>query len=155
MTLDGIGVHWNNLVQSVESDITSEKKNQAWFETRRTMGKNRILLSLLLRNLPSILIAITRKPVSASISRTVSTVSYKMEFPTFFDESVLVATYNDVRSMHDENAWSTKLPVRGYHSSSRLPLRRICPKVWVIARSWPEEMGLLILRRRALDCSWL
>lgn len=38
------------------------------------------------------LIAITRSPVSASISRTVRTVSYKIELPTFFDESVLVAT---------------------------------------------------------------
>lgn len=37
--------------------------------------------------------AITRKPVSASISSTVSTVSYKMEFPTFFAESVFVATF--------------------------------------------------------------
>lgn len=36
--------------------------------------------------------AMTRRPVSASISRTVSTVSYKMEFPTFLDESVFVAT---------------------------------------------------------------
>lgn len=36
--------------------------------------------------------AITRSPVSASISRTVRTVSYKIELPTFFDESVLVAT---------------------------------------------------------------
>ena len=52
----------------------------------------RMLLSLLLKNFPRILIAMTRSPVSASISRTVSTVSYKMEFPTFFDESVFVAT---------------------------------------------------------------
>lgn len=51
-----------------------------------------MLLSLLLRNLPRILMAITRRPVSASISRTVRTVSYKIELPTFFDESVLVAT---------------------------------------------------------------
>lgn len=38
--------------------------------------------------------AMTRRPVSASISRTVKTVSYKIEFPTFFVESVLVATYS-------------------------------------------------------------
>lgn len=37
--------------------------------------------------------AMTRRPVSASISRTVRTVSYKIELPTFFDESVLVATW--------------------------------------------------------------
>jgi len=52
----------------------------------------RMLLSLLLKNLPRMFIAMTRKPVSASISSTVSTVSYKIEFPTFFDESVFVAT---------------------------------------------------------------
>ena len=51
-----------------------------------------MLLSRLLKNLPNILIAMTRKPVSASISKTVRTVSYKIEFPTFFVESVLVAT---------------------------------------------------------------
>lgn len=52
----------------------------------------RMLLSLLLKNLPRMFIAMTRKPVSASISSTVNTVSYKIEFPTFFDESVFVAT---------------------------------------------------------------
>ena len=51
-----------------------------------------MLLSRLLKNLPRILIAITRKPLSASISSTVMTVSYRMEFPTFLDESVFVAT---------------------------------------------------------------
>lgn len=51
-----------------------------------------MLLSLLLRNLPSILMAMTRKPVSASISKTVKTVSYNIELPTFFVESVFVAT---------------------------------------------------------------
>ena len=53
---------------------------------------DRILLSRLLRNLPRILIAITRRPLSASISNTVSTVSYRIELPTFFVESVFVAT---------------------------------------------------------------
>jgi len=56
-------------------------------------GFYRMLLSRLDRNLPRILIAITRNPVSASISRTVNTVSYKIELPTFLVESVLVATY--------------------------------------------------------------
>lgn len=51
-----------------------------------------MLLSRLLRNFPRILIAMTRKPLSASISRTVITVSYRIEFPTFFVESVFVAT---------------------------------------------------------------
>ena len=35
----------------------------------------------------------TRSPLSASISRTVNTVSYSIEFPTFLVESVLVATF--------------------------------------------------------------
>ncbi len=52
-----------------------------------------MLLSRLLKNLPKMLIAMTRSPLSASISRTVMTVSYRMELPTFFEESVLVATW--------------------------------------------------------------
>lgn len=52
-----------------------------------------MLLSLFPRNLPRMLIAITRKPLSASISRIVKTVSYRIEFPTFLADSVLVATY--------------------------------------------------------------
>ena len=44
--------------------------------------------------------AITRSPVSASISRTVRTVSYKIELPTFFDESVLVATCVPILSLN-------------------------------------------------------
>jgi hypothetical protein len=39
------------------------------------------------------LIAITRRPLSDSISRIVKTVSYRIELPTFLDESVFVATY--------------------------------------------------------------
>lgn len=35
----------------------------------------------------------TLNPLSASISRTVKTVSYSIEFPTFFVESVFVATW--------------------------------------------------------------
>lgn len=52
-----------------------------------------ILLSRFVKNFPRMLIAITLKPLSASISRTVNTVSYSIEFPTFFVESVFVATY--------------------------------------------------------------
>ncbi len=40
------------------------------------------------------LMAMTRRPLSASISKTVKTVSYRIELPTFLDESVLVATYS-------------------------------------------------------------
>lgn len=53
---------------------------------------HRMLLSRLVKNFPKILIAITRNPESASISSTVKTVSYRIELPTFLDESVLVAT---------------------------------------------------------------
>ena len=56
------------------------------------MNTYRMLLSLLLRNFPRILMAITRKLLSASISKTVRTVSYRIEFPTFLVESVFVAT---------------------------------------------------------------
>lgn len=51
-----------------------------------------MLLSLLAKNLPRMLTPSTRKPESASISRIVSTASYKMELPTFLVESVFVAT---------------------------------------------------------------
>ena len=52
-----------------------------------------MLLSRLPKNFPRILIAITRSPFSASISRIVKTVSYKIEFPTFLADSVFVATF--------------------------------------------------------------
>jgi len=52
----------------------------------------RMLLSLFERNFPRMLTPSTRRPESASMSRMVSTASYKMELPTFFDDSVLVAT---------------------------------------------------------------
>ena len=52
-----------------------------------------MLLSRLLKNFPKMLIAMTRRPLSASISNTVITVSYKMELPTFLVESVFVATW--------------------------------------------------------------
>lgn len=51
-----------------------------------------MLLSLLPKNLPKMLIAITRSPLSDSISKIVNTVSYRIELPTFLDESVFVAT---------------------------------------------------------------
>jgi len=51
-----------------------------------------MLLSLLAKNLPSIFTARTLSELSALISMMVSTVSYKIALPTFFAESVLVAT---------------------------------------------------------------
>jgi hypothetical protein len=53
---------------------------------------NLTFLSLLDRNRPRMLIARTRRPLSHWISIMVNTVSYKMECPTFFPDSVLVAT---------------------------------------------------------------
>jgi hypothetical protein len=51
-----------------------------------------MLLSRFDRNFPRMLTPSTRSPESASMSRIVSTASYRIEFPTFFDESVFVAT---------------------------------------------------------------
>lgn len=97
MSLNGVGIDRDNLVQSVQSNIAilmiSELSNRSDYDSYR------MLLSLLLRNLPSMLIAITRRPVSASISRTVNTVSYRIEFPTFLDESVLVATCKPIEQV--------------------------------------------------------
>ena len=52
----------------------------------------RILLSLFVRNFPRILTPSTRRPESASMSKIVRTDSYRIELPTFFEESVFVAT---------------------------------------------------------------
>ncbi len=52
-----------------------------------------MLLSLLLKNFPRMLMARTRRALSDGVSMIVSTVSYKIELPTFLDDSVLVATY--------------------------------------------------------------
>ena len=68
-----------------------------------------ILLSLLLKNFPRMLIAMTRRPPSASISRTVKTVSYKIELPTFLVESVLVATWARM-SFIVSLAWGSPFP---------------------------------------------
>jgi hypothetical protein len=51
-----------------------------------------MLLSRFDKNFPRMLTPSTRRPESASMSRMVSTASYRMEFPTFFEDSVLVAT---------------------------------------------------------------
>jgi len=64
-----------------------------------SMTKNQIfvdlmLLSLFVKNLPKILMANTRRPLSDLISMIVKTVSYNIEFPTFLADSVFVATYS-------------------------------------------------------------
>lgn len=51
-----------------------------------------MLLSLFDKNFPRMFTPSTRRPESASMSRIVSTASYRMEFPTFLEESVFVAT---------------------------------------------------------------
>lgn len=51
-----------------------------------------MLLSRLERNLPNILIASTRNPPLSSMLMIVSTHSYRMAFPAFLFDSVLVAT---------------------------------------------------------------
>ena len=57
----------------------------------------------------------TRSPVSASISSTVKTVSYKMEFPTFLDESVLVATWaNQWQNTNNHRAYLSQDIIHGF-----------------------------------------
>lgn len=65
-----------------------------------------MLLSRLLKNFPRILMAITRNPLSASISSTVSTVSYKIEFPTFLVESVFVATWKQYQAIFPKKSFN-------------------------------------------------
>jgi hypothetical protein len=75
-----------------------------------------MLLSRLLRNFPRMLIAMTRRPLSASMSNTVETVSYRIEFPTFFVESVLVATYRTEVDIEYVTVKDNVKPEPGYHS---------------------------------------
>lgn len=76
------------------------------------------------------LIAITRKPLSASISRTVITVSYRMELPTFFVESVFVATWNrsqfqpTCQQAQQGQTWARISFIVSLAFSSPLPSRR-------------------------------
>lgn len=91
MPLHCVCVDRDNLVECVQGHVSREHDNQSP-EVVELCSTYLMLLSLLLKNFPKMLIAITLNPLSASISRTVKTVSYKMEFPTFLVESVLVAT---------------------------------------------------------------
>lgn len=93
MTLDCV-VGQCNLVQGVECDISGPGIVCQLAEADKIgQGTHLMLLSLFPKNLPRILIAMTRRPLSDSISKIVKTVSYRIEFPTFLDESVFVATY--------------------------------------------------------------
>lgn len=95
MSLNGVSVYRHNFIKGIESDIAESIGGMVSIcDASWTLSGNthRMLLSRLLRNLPRMLMAMTRRPLSASISRTVITVSYKMELPTFFVESVFVAT---------------------------------------------------------------
>lgn len=63
--------------------------------------------------------AMTLKPLSASISSTVMTVSYRIELPTFFVESVLVATYEGIDGttrLHTNDAYLGQDIVHGLTS---------------------------------------
>lgn len=66
---------------------------------------NLTFLSLFERNLPRILMARTRSPLSDWISMMVSTVSYKMAWPTFLPDSVFVATCTDSQSRVTSHWW--------------------------------------------------
>src|SRR5271170_101008 len=70
----------------------SAYSTQRIYINKAVNGWYRILLSLFARNFPRILIPMTLNGVSASISKIVKTASYKIEFPTFFELSVFVAT---------------------------------------------------------------
>lgn len=59
-----------------------------------TNNAHLMFLSLLTRKRPRILMAKTLSPLSLLISIIVITVSYRMAWPTFFPDSVLVATYS-------------------------------------------------------------
>lgn len=73
MTLYSARVHRNDFVESVEGHIPTRAMNKV--ELLTDGDRYRMLLSRLLRNLPRMLMAMTRRPLSASISRTVRTVS--------------------------------------------------------------------------------
>src|SRR5271170_4161018 len=84
---DGVERHWVPKIQPCSACLT-----QRIYISNLLKSKYRILLSLFARNFPRILIPMTRSGVSASISKIVKTASYKIEFPTFFELSVFVAT---------------------------------------------------------------
>lgn len=83
MALDSIGVYADDLVESVESDVSAKVvrmtrvsgRRERERQTGREDATDRMLLSLLPKNFPRMLMAITRSPLSASISRTARTVS--------------------------------------------------------------------------------
>lgn len=98
MPLDCVGINADNFIERIESNVTVVDMLYQLFPSKCEVPQSktkayRILLSRLLKNLPSMLIAMTLKPCCASISRMVKTASYKMLFPTFLLESVLVATW--------------------------------------------------------------
>lgn len=107
--LDGVGVHSDNFIKGIESNISVVRQISTRAVFAHAILTHRILLSRLLRNLPRMLMAMTRRPLSASISNTVRTVSYRIEFPTFFVESVLVATCARISFMVSL-AWTSPLP---------------------------------------------
>lgn len=74
--------------------------------------------------------AMTRSPLSASISSTVMTVSYRMELPTFLVESVLVATCSRRSVVSTNHVLKCENALeRECHSSFRSPSHRPCREV--------------------------
>lgn len=73
MALYSARVHGDDFVQSIEGYIPMGSMGKV--ELNMNSDRYRMLLSRLLRNLPRMLMAMTRRPLSASISRMVRTVS--------------------------------------------------------------------------------
>lgn len=109
MALHGIDIQRDGLVEGGQGNVSVIAK--IWYNnvglpsvschivnsspTNKVVKSHLMLLSLLLRNFPRILMARTRRALSEGVSMIVRTVSYKMELPTFLDDSVLVATYEN------------------------------------------------------------
>ena len=72
--------------------LVKPEQNKFILMTQKRSITNLMFLSLLSRNLPSILTANTLRPLSELISMMVLHVSYNIALPTFLLLSVLVAT---------------------------------------------------------------
>lgn len=122
---NGRSVSLHGVVVDVHRGEHSIERHIATTRTHNSLSgaiAHRIFLSGLSRNRPSMLMASTRRPLSLCMSIIVSTVSYSMALPTFFDDSVFVATcaccvYSCALAKHYK-------PAPECHSSSRMLLCR-------------------------------
>lgn len=108
-----------------------------------------MLLSLLLKNLPRILIAMTRRPLSASISRTVMTVSYRIELPTFLVESVFVATCgctfeNCDHTRHSDRTYLSENIIHGFARSRIAPSQEAHQAQDLDLEEWVRNPGNIV-----------